>query len=163
MLTITLKDKKTGGVKYTAAMHVKGSAAGSVALVALADHGVVVSFANSGEMNNFIKKGGNEKYSIHKMLADRKFYTWAVYLCDCGGGKFVAKAYIQESYDGPAVDEFIGPVAYSYDAAAKSFWNEWNKGTHKFKKDDGSPATLVRIAKQPYLYGEPPIPAGWGE
>jgi hypothetical protein len=158
MLNITLKNKKTGGVKYTSTQHVKGSTPGSVALVSLADHGIVVSFANKDELNKFIKNNGNDEFSIHKMLGDRKYYTWGVYLVDCGNGRFVAKANIQESYDGKVVDVFIGPVAFSFDAAAKAFWTAWNKGNHPFKKDDGSPATLVRIANQPYLYGEPPIP-----
>lgn len=163
MLSITLRNNSTGGIIYTAAKHVQGSAPGSVALINLANHGVVVDFLNGDGLNFFIKKGGNKEFSIHKMLADKKFYTWAVYLVDCGNGKFVAKAYISETYKGRAIDIFVGPVAFSFDAAAKAFWNAWNKGNHPFKKDDGSPAHLVRIAQAPYLYGEPPVPPEFAE
>jgi hypothetical protein len=162
---ITLQCTVTGMVFRTAAMHLEGREPGSVSLVSCITREVLVHFKTTEAMNSFLNCGGNTQYQYgaSKTPTCKKFYTWGVYLVDCRNGKFIAKAFISATYKGLPLDIFEGPVAFSYDAAAKAFWNAWNKGDHPFKNYDGSPARLVRIAKEPYLYGEPPTPGGFAK
>jgi hypothetical protein len=130
--------------KFTVvARHMVGSATGSVQLVKQFSTEVLVNFANTAELNKFLRDG-NTEYKVEKVDRPKVYFCQQV-IQIWDGSQFWCQATIWPEGDPTNLKKFIGPKKDGSEEARKAFWYLWNHGNHEFKTEEGMSARLTRF------------------